>query len=125
MFEHLLPGGEGGVFLAKLGQCFSVGHLRVAVIVAGVLLHDFFEEGRCFLRFALAEQALAEMRLEVDVGGVAFDGGAGTADWNHAIPTTTAHWDAPALYQGMLDGLRGYIQLANGLTDVTRERARS
>jgi polyhydroxyalkanoate synthesis regulator phasin len=25
----------------------------------------------------------------------------------------------------VLDGLRGYIQLANGLTDVTRERARS
>lgn len=25
----------------------------------------------------------------------------------------------------MLDGLRGYLQLANGLTDVTRERARA
>jgi hypothetical protein len=25
----------------------------------------------------------------------------------------------------VLDGLRGYLQLANGLTDVTRERARS
>ena len=24
----------------------------------------------------------------------------------------------------VLDGLRGYLQLANGLTDVTRERAR-
>ncbi|MGH8969252.1 MAG: phasin family protein, partial [Actinomycetes bacterium] len=25
----------------------------------------------------------------------------------------------------VLDGLRGYLQLANGLTDVTRERARA
>ena len=25
----------------------------------------------------------------------------------------------------VLDGLRGYIQLASGLTDVTRERARA
>jgi hypothetical protein len=76
VFEDLFPGGEGGVFLAELGQCFGVGHEGVAVVVFGIRFDDAFEEWGGFVGFALAEEALAQVGLEIDVDAVAFDGGA-------------------------------------------------
>ena len=76
VFEDLLPGGERFVFTPEFREGFGVGHEGVAIIVAGILAGDFLEQGGGFLRSALAEKALAEMSLEIRIGGVAFDGGA-------------------------------------------------
>ena len=78
VFEDLFPGGEGIVFLAELGERFGVGHHGVAVVVFGIAFDDAFEERDGFLGATLAEEALAEMRREIDVDPVALDRGAVT-----------------------------------------------
>lgn len=76
VFEDLLPDADGGVDFSKGGEGFGVGHECVAVVVFWIFGADLLEEWFGFLGALLAEEGLTEVGAGVDVGGLAFEGGA-------------------------------------------------
>ena len=78
LFPDFFPDAEGGVRFAKGTERLSVGHHGVAVVVFGIFLADLLEQRACFGGTFQAQQALTQVRPNVDVLGVALDRGAVT-----------------------------------------------
>ena len=75
MRQHTPPELDGHVRLAERSGGFGEGHERVTVVVLLVLLRHAFQPRQRVGGLFLAQQALAEMRAGVAVGGVAVQRG--------------------------------------------------